>query len=253
LDKFNHSYFIQENFSRSYQNIWINAIKLFCKKHLDIEVDVDKLERPRPSNHLPDVLSQEEVTRFLTSFKNLKHRAIMMTYYACGLRKSELINLKIEHIDGNRNVIKIVNSKGAKDRNLPLPKTLKELLRTYYKAYLPKVYLFNGQKSLQYSSSSIDKLIKKGVKISGIKKKITAHSLRHTYATHLVEKNVNLRYIQEALGHKSSKTTEIYTKLSKEAISNMVSPIEFLNNDIIRNFDSKSSELTVKKSINEEL
>ena len=148
-------------------------------------------------------------------------------YYSCGLRKSELINLKITDLDSARRVIRIRNSKGAKDRDVSMPLGLLKLISKYYHQYKPKEYLFNGQNSLQYSSSSIDKMLKAGVKKAGIKKRITTHSLRHSYATHLVERNINLRFIQEALGHNSSRTTEIYTKLSKENIANMVSPIDF--------------------------
>jgi len=215
-------------------NIWINAIKLFFKVNRHPEIQLDRIERPRKSTYLPDILSQKEVIQFIGSFNNLKHQTIMLTIYACGLRKSELINLKIQDIDGHRNVIKIQQSKGAKDRLLPLPESLKLLLRKYYLQYKPKEYLFNGQNKLQYSSTSIDKLVKRAVRKMGIKKRITAHTLRHSYATHLVERNLNLRYIQEALGHRSSKTTEIYTQLSQNKISKMISPIDFWEENIIK-------------------
>jgi len=145
------------------------------------------------------------------------------------MRKSELINLKLTDMDSKRRIIRIRNSKGAKDRDVPLPQSLLVQLREYYQHYKPKVYLFNGQNKLQYSAKSIDNILIKGLKKSNINKKITIHNLRHSYATHLVERNINLRYIQEALGHNSSKTTEIYTYLSKENVANMVSPVDFWN------------------------
>ncbi len=227
LEAFNHEYFIQGKHSKSYQNIWASAIKLFLDKYTEFHINVKEIERPRTSKVLPNVLSTEEIKRLLNSYRNLKHKAIIMTIYACGLRKSELINLKLSDLDGKRNVIRIRNSKGAKDRDISFPKALKKLLKVYYKQYKPREYLFNGQDQLQYSGSSISKLLKAGIKRSGIDKHVTPHSLRHSYATHLVEKNINLRYIQEALGHKSSKTTEIYTYLSKENIGNMTSPVDF--------------------------
>jgi site-specific recombinase XerD len=224
---FNYEYFILGKHSRSYQNIWVSALKLYLDKFSDVNIDLKQLERPMASKTLPNVLSENEVKRLINSFRNIKHKAIIMTFYACGLRKSELINLKIKEIDSGRGLIRIRNSKGAKDRDVALPKSLLMLLRVYYIKYQPKEYLFNGQNSLQYSGSSIDKIIKRGLKRAGIKKYITAHGLRHSYATHLVEHNINLRFIQDSLGHKSSKTTEIYTKLSKENISSMPSPIDF--------------------------
>lgn len=224
---FNKEYFIDGDYSRSYQNIFINALKLYLIKIESTDIPFDMLERPRSSKYLPNVLSEDEVRVLISSYENIKHRAIIMCYYACGLRKSELIHLKLSDIDSQRMVVRIRNSKGAKDRDVSLPNALLELLRKYFDKYKPKEYLFNGKTNLKYSSRSIDNLIQQGVKRSGIKKKITTHSLRHSYATHLVEKNINLRYIQDALGHKSSKTTEIYTKLSKESIAKMVSPVDF--------------------------
>ncbi len=196
LVAFNHEYFIEGKHSKSYQNIWTSAIKLFLEKYTEYDIDVKQIERPRNSKTLPNVLSTDEVKKLINSYYNIKHKAIILTIYACGLRKSELINLKLSDIDGKRNVIRIRNSKGAKDRDVAFPAALKKLLKTYYKQYKPSVYLFNGQDQLRYSGSSISKLLKSGVRRSGIQKRITPHSLRHSYATHLVEKNINLRYIQ---------------------------------------------------------
>lgn len=227
IREYNYTHFIKEKRSYSAQNIWINALKLFLTKETSINIDLQQIERPKKGTHLPDILSEDEIRRLIDGYQNLKHKTIIMMYYSCGLRKSELINLKITDLDSARRVIRIRNSKGAKDRDVSMPLGLLKLISKYYHQYKPKEYLFNGQNSLQYSSSSIDKMLKAGVKKAGIKKRITTHSLRHSYATHLVERNINLRFIQEALGHNSSRTTEIYTKLSKENIANMVSPIDF--------------------------
>ena len=141
-------------------------------------------------------------------------------------KRSEVLNLKLNDIDSGRGMIRIKNSKGAKDRDIPLPVPLLGLLRAYFKKFKPKEYLFEGSDGGKYSSSSLRSILIQGVRRTKIRKRITLHSLRHSYATHLVEKQINLRYIQEALGHKSSKTTEIYTKLSKDQMSKMISPID---------------------------
>ena len=228
IELFNYDYFIQEKYSISYQNIWVNALKQFLERYTEFKIDVNNIERPRREKRLPTILSEQEIKRLIDSYSNLKHKTMMMTLYACGLRKSELINLKIRDIDGDRKVIRISQSKGAKDRDVALPEALHKLLRQYYDRYQPKEYLFNGaEEGKKISPSSIRKILMKGLKNAEINKYITPHSLRHSYATHLVERNVNLRYIQDALGHKSSRTTEIYTKLNKDDIKNMVSPIDF--------------------------
>jgi len=227
LNTYNHTQFIEKKRSRSLQNRWVSGMKLFLEKFEDMSISSADIERPKKSLHLPNVLSVEEVKSFIESFKNLKHRTLFMLVYACGLRKSEVIHLKIKHLDFGRNILRIKNSKGAKDRDVPIPKNLKPMLHTYMRRYNPKVYVFNGKVGERYSGSSINKLVKAGARRIHLKKVVTCHTLRHSYATHLMEQNINLRYIQEALGHRSSKTTEIYTKLSKENIAKLVSPIDF--------------------------
>ncbi len=246
IERFNTDYFISGKYSRSYQNIFINAIKLMHEKGDLPNVDVYEIERPKRTSYLPDVLSEEEARQLIRSYRNLKHQTIIMMYYACGMRKSELINLKITDIDSKRGVIHIRHSKGSKDRNVPLPGPLLRQLRIYFYKYRPKMYLFNSASSLRYSPRSIDKILQKGLKRCNIKKRITIHNLRHSYATHLVEHNINLRYIQDALGHKSSKTTEIYTRLSKENIAKMVSPLDFWELDNQNKNTSKGTDYTPK-------
>lgn len=178
---------------------------------------------------MPNVLSKQEVKLILDVPKNIKHRTMLSLIYACGLRRSELINLKISNIDSKRNIISIIQSKGKKDRIIPLPKSILLMLREYYKAYKPKYWLFEGQKvDSQYSPQSLQAVLKQAIARANIKKPVTLHWLRHSYATHLLENGVDLRYIQELLGHSSSKTTEIYTHVSRKSLQAIKSPFDDL-------------------------
>lgn len=149
--------------------------------------------------------------------------------YSCGLRRSELLNLKPADIDSKRGIVIIRQSKGKKDRITPLSSKILILLRTYYEEYRPSTWLFEGQiKNNKYSDRSLEEVLKKSVKLAGINKPVTLHWLRHSYATHLLESGTDLRYIQELLGHNSSKTTEIYTHLSTKSIQQIKSPFDDL-------------------------
>ena len=196
----------------------ISAIK-FYYKHLNSRRRDVYLPLPPKPQTLPSVLSFEEVQKMIRLTMNLKHRAILETMFCHGLRRSELINLKITHIDtanAKNKALKVVQSKGLKDRDIPLSDTCLETLRAYYKVYRPKEYLFNGQITLQYSATSLANIIKEAAKRAGIKKKVTPHTLRHSFASYLVSIDVNLKKIQEWMGHASSKTTEIYCHLVYE-------------------------------------
>jgi len=149
--------------------------------------------------------------------------------YACGLRRSELLNLKPQNIDSKRHLLIIRNAKGRKDRVVPISDKLIEMLREYYKEYKPKVWLFEGQKAGEpYSETSLQKVLKIALAEAGNKKPVTLHWLRHSYATHLLESGTDLRFIQELLGHKSSKTTEIYTHVTEKSLQKIKSPFEDL-------------------------
>jgi len=149
------------------------------------------------------------------------------TMYACGLRISELLNIKPGDIDSKRNMLCVQNAKGKKDRLVTLSEKTINILREYYKVYRPSNYLFEGQKpGSQYTRSSFNAVLKRSAMLSGVKKNVHAHMLRHSYATHLLENGTDLRYIQTLLGHNSSKTTEIYTFVSQKSISNIVSPFD---------------------------
>jgi len=148
--------------------------------------------------------------------------------YGCGLRVSELLSLKPEYFNKDRNTVMILNSKGRLDRRLKVSDSLLQLLREYYRSYKPKEYLFEGQTGGAYSYNSVNKVLQNAAKKAGIKRHVSSHMLRHSYATHLLEGGVDLRYIQELLGHKSSKTTEIYTYVSNHKLESLHSPFDFL-------------------------
>jgi integrase/recombinase XerD len=227
--KFNTEYILKNRFSLSYQNQIISSIKIFFNVIIKKGWVISEIGRPRRGMRLPDVFSVSEIEKLIKSIRNRKHKAAMALIYACGLRRSELINLKISAIDSKRRVLAIKGGKGNKDRIVPLPSGIIEMLREYYKEYRPMVWLFEGQVAgMPYSESSLREAFIRGMNESGIKKKLTLHSLRHSYATHLMESGTDLRFIQVLLGHKSSKTTEIYTHVSSRAIERIKSPFEDL-------------------------
>jgi len=225
---FNKEYILKKNLSVSYQSQFINALKLFYRLIHTKKIDPEKLVRPKKPFQLPKVISEEEIAAILTSLDNKKHRTMLSLIYSAGLRRGELLNLKIADIDSNRMMISIIKAKGNKDRMVPLSPLILEMLRAYFKQYRPKEYLFEGQNGGRYSERGIEMVLKKAVKDAGIKKNINLHMLRHSYATHLLEAGTHLRYIQELLGHKSPKTTQIYTHVSKEQLGKIRSPFDRL-------------------------
>jgi len=227
--KFTSDYILANQFSSAYQNQTINAIKLFFRQILKIELLVAQIERPRKEHHLPNVLSKEEVKAILQAPSNIKHKAMLSLIYACGLRRSELLNLIPTDINSKRGLLIIRNAKGNKDRVAPLPEKMVEMLRDYYRAFRPEKWLFEGQeKRKQYSEASLSKVLKSACNKANINKPVSLHWLRHSYATHLLESGTDLRYIQEILGHRSSKTTEIYTHVSTKSLQNIKSPFDDL-------------------------
>lgn len=197
--------------SESRQNTAINAIKFYYEQILGKDRTYYDIQRPKKSKNLPNILSEPEVKALLSSVKNLKHKTILATIYSAGLRLSELLNLRIEDIHSHDGYIFIKGAKGKKDRKTVLSKHLLVLLRKYYMRYKPAYWLFEGQEGGKYSATSVQKIFRKAVQNSGINAWATPHTLRHSFATHLMMKGVNMRYIQTMLGHGSSKTTEIYT------------------------------------------
>ena len=229
MRRFVYQYMIPRELSFSYQNQAVNAAKLFFKTIRGSVFITEQLERPRREHKLPNVLSKEEVADILSALLNQKHRTMLSLIYACGLRRGELLNLKPANIDSKRHLLIVRNAKGKKDRVLPISDKVIEMLREYYKNYKPEFWLFEGQVAgEQYSEKSIQSVLKQALEKAGISKPVTLHWLRHSYATHLLESGTDLRYIQELLGHKSSKTTEIYTHVSEKSIQKIKSPFDDL-------------------------
>jgi integrase/recombinase XerD len=226
---YNNEYILKNKLSASYQNQIVNAIKLFFMTVRGTKIEVDKIHRPKRAKLLPNVLSKEEIKLILNAHSNIKHKMMLSLIYSCGLRCGELLALQPVHIDSLRNIVLLKNSKGKKDRIVPLSSKILEMLRDYYKVYKPKIYLFEGLvPGDPYSDKSLQSVLKQALHKTAITKPVTLHWLRHSYATHLLESGTDLRYIQELLGHNSSKTTEIYTHVSTKSIQQIKSPFDDL-------------------------
>ena len=226
---YNNDYILQNNLSASYQNQIVNAIKLFFTTIRETKMDINKIHRPKRAKVLPNVLSKDEVKLILNALSNIKHKMMLSLIYSCGLRCGELLALKPVNIDSKRNIVLLKNSKGKKDRIAPLSPKILEMLREYYILFKPTVYLFEGANPGEpYSEKSLQSVLKQALKKANITKPVTLHWLRHSFATHLLESGTDLRYIQELLGHNSSKTTEIYTHVSTKSIQQIKSPFDDL-------------------------
>jgi site-specific recombinase XerD len=218
----------ERNISGSYQNQSINSIKFYYERVQGGPRKIYSIDRPRKEKMLPEVLSEEEVVKILNATENLKHKAILMTIYSAGLRVSELTNLRIKDIDSNRMQIRVEQAKGKKDRYTLLGNTTLDILRKYVTEYKPKEWLFEGRDGDKYKPRRIQDILKKSVDIVGLKKTITVHTLRHSFATHLLEAGTDIRYIQSLLGHSSGKTTEIYTHITTKGFEQIKSPLDKL-------------------------
>ena len=207
----------------------LSALNLFYKEMYNRDIRFKALSPKSKPNYIPVVLSPQEIKEMLLQTKNIKHNAILATIYGLGLRSAELLDLQISSIDGNRDIVLIKNGKGNKDRIVMLSPKLKLQLRTYFKTYRPKVYLFEGQNHNRYSQSSLQQVVKQAAKRANIKKRVTAHTLRHSFATHLLENGTDIRVIQKLLGHNDIKTTQIYTRVSSAIIGKVKSPLDFLS------------------------
>lgn len=229
LESFHKDYIISRKYSASFQSLVINAVKLYFSNRLKRKLEPLEIERPKTPRLLPHVLAKEDVKRILEAHKNIKHRTMLSLIYACGLRRSELLNLKPQDIDSKRGVLRVNQGKGKKDRMVPISEKMVNLLREYYLGEKPKEYLFEGTVVGQtYSATSLQEVLKSAIKKAGIRKPVTLHWLRHSYATHLLEGGTDLRYIQELLGHNSSKKTEIYTHVSQKDLQKIRSPFDDL-------------------------
>jgi integrase/recombinase XerD len=222
-------YIIPKGLSNSFQNQMISAVKKFYGNIYKSAIDVRLVNRPRVEHRLPGVLSKDEVKRMLGGIANEKHRMMLSLIYACGLRRSELLGLFPSDIEKGRKLLRIRQSKGNRDRVVPISDRTIEMVERYIDHYRPVRYLFEGQRAGEpYSTASLEKVLKNACEKAGLRKEVSLHWLRHSYATHLLESGTDLRYIQELLGHKSSKTTQIYTHVTTKSIQNIRSPFDDL-------------------------
>lgn len=214
--------------SYSTQNQVINAIKFYYEQVLGQEKTKYWIDRPRKEHTLPEILSVEEVQDILSCITNSKHRCIVGILYGSGLRIGELLSLRKSDINMDRRQIFVRAGKGKKDRVTMLSEVIIADLLTYLGEYRPNYWLFEGPGRKQYSGTSVQQILKRACKRVGINRRITPHTLRHSFATHLLEQGVNLRYIQELLGQSSLKTTQIYTRITQPALQNLKSPLDVL-------------------------
>jgi site-specific recombinase XerD len=187
------------------------------------------LERPLKERRLPNVLSQEEIAALFSVTENLKHKAMLMLIYSAGLRRGELLRMRVSDVDFLRGVVLIKGSKGRKDRQSLLAKSLVPPLKEYLETYKPAYRMFEGAEGGMYGERSIARVLENARQKANIKKDVTLHTLRHSFATHLLEAGTSTRYIQELLGHESPLTTEIYTHVSKRALHKIQSPLDQLS------------------------
>ncbi|MES1223439.1 MAG: tyrosine-type recombinase/integrase [Bacteroidota bacterium] len=209
----------------------INALKFYYEQVLKQEKFFWEIPRPKKQLILPKVLGEDELSRLFNALDNLKHKAMLFTAYSAGLRVSEIAALKIKHIDSDRMQVLIENAKGKKDRYVNLSPVLLDILRAYFKNYKPKPkeYLFESEQTkTAYPTRTIQKIFQNAKEKAGIKKDVGVHSLRHSFATHLLEKGTDIRYIKDLLGHFNIKTTERYLHVSKQAMINIRSPLDDL-------------------------
>ncbi len=219
-------YLVQQNKSDSYLNQTINAIKFYYEVVMGLPNRFYTIERPRKKTKLPQVLSKAEALKVIEHTNNIKHRCIVGLLYSAGIRRGELLRLKITDIDSDRMLVRVEDGKGGKNRYTLLSATLLRYLREYYKLWKPEKYLFEGPGKGQYSGKSVGQIVTKAAKKAGIRKPVTPHTLRHSFATHLLEQGTDLRYIQSLLGHSSSKTTEIYTHIAVNRFKVIKNPLD---------------------------
>ena len=226
IELFIETVFIERKYSISTQRQFISAVKVFIIFYPNSKINELELIRPKKSRKLPSVLSQEEVLHIIRVTQNLKHRAIIALIYSCGLRISELINLELIDFHTDRKQLFIKNGKGRKDRYVSLADSFMPLLSNYYNSYKPKRYFVEGKESGKYSAQSVRQLLKRSTQKAQINKTVTPHTLRHSYATHLLENGVDIRYIQSLLGHSRPETTMIYTHVKRKDLMSIQNPLD---------------------------
>jgi site-specific recombinase XerD len=228
INKYHREMIQTKKYSFSTINQSLNAIKYYYNEILNKTLEPDFIERPQKNRDLPKVLRKEEILEVMKAIGNTKHKCLVFLSYSSGMRIGELLELKPEDIDFERSMIHVRDAKGRKDRYTLLSDNMRKLLKRYLQEHHPREYLFEGQHGGKYSSTSVGKIWRKALKKAGIKTNYTFHSLRHSFATHLLENGTDLRYIQQLLGHSSSRTTEIYTHISNRYVGNIKSPGDML-------------------------
>jgi integrase/recombinase XerD len=220
---------INENhISVSYQKGLVGAIKKLHKLIENQDLKLDYLYPKRRFEPLPVFFSKQEVKLIFEHTENLKHKAILMTIYSCDLRLNEVLNLEFSDVKSKDKMLLIREAKGNKDRMVSLPETLLDILRQYYKEYRPTKYVFEGEAGNRYSERNVQLILKKAMKKANIKSPGSVHTLRHSFATHLIQSGIDIRVVQELLGHKSIKTTQIYTHITDIDKKATPSPLDFL-------------------------
>lgn len=214
-------------------NVHVCAIRFFYREVLRVEWDVEQIPYQKSGRRLPVILSGEEICALLDTTTNLKHRALLMAIYSAGLRPSEAVHLQLADIDSGRMMMRVEQSKGRKDRYVMLSERLLLTLRRYCREYRPALWLFPGQDpSCPLTRGSVEKLFARAKERAGIQKSVSPHSLRHAFATHLLERGVNIRVIQRLLGHRSLRSTEIYTHVAESYVRDTKSPLDDLLPDV---------------------
>ena len=229
-------------------NQMINALRFLYVELYHRPLKLGTFQRPKSEKKLPVVLSQDEVLRLFAATENMKHRTMLMMIYSGGLRLGEVVRLRIEDIDSGRMMIHLRKAKGKKDRYTLLSETMLQQLREYYRVYHPREFLFGGAGERPHiSERTVQQVFGHSLDRAGIRKPATVHTLRHSFATHLLENGTDLRYIQELLGHRSSKTTEIYTHVSNRSLAKIVNPLDQISETKKHNSSSTVPTLTNKR------
>lgn len=224
-------------YSEVYQRQLIGSLKLFYFYVHQEKREFDEVPRVKRSKRLPEVLSKEEVLELFDACNNLKHEFCLKLIYGCGLRVGDAIGMKQRDIDLDRYVVHIKKGKGKKDRTTPFPKSLEALYKRYLKHYKPREYVLEGQFGGPYTATSINNVIKRCCEVAGIKKRATAHTLRHSFATHIISNGGNVFMLKEILGHHSTKTTQIYVHLNDQDINSIENPLDRIMKDAGKSLD----------------
>ncbi len=249
IERFIEAEIALKEYSISSHRQCISAIKHYLEFIGNMDLDTSSIRRPKRSKYLPTVLSKEEVIDLLRLTRNLKHRCILALIYSSGLRIGELINLELQYIDIDRRQILIRQAKGRKDRYVMLAESVLPLLYNYLQTYEPKKYFVEGFNSNRYSASAIRIFLKQACERAKIRKKVSPHTLRHSFATHMLENGIDLRYIQALLGHAKPETTMIYTHVAQKDVVKIQSPLDASIKQMMDTADKGNSNLRLSRNI----